>query len=131
MLFYVTRHGSESLLAFIASVSRVEWMRSSERRSRPSGLYGGLAVCAALDPMPNHELAAIIERACEMLDRYLDIIPEDGGCDEGPGYWNMAGGSLMDFLEFLEKLTGGDSLKANIQLVYNNARLGAAIAAEL
>ena len=73
-------------------------------------ILSNILVCAALDPMPNHELAAIIERACEMLDRYLDIIPEDGGCDEGPGYWNMAGGSLMDFLEFLEKLTGGDSV---------------------
>ncbi len=34
-------------------------------------------------------------------------------------------------LDRIQKLTGGDSLKANIQLVYNNARLGAAIAAEM
>ena len=34
-------------------------------------------------------------------------------------------------LDKIQKLTGGDSLKANIQLVYNNARLGARIAAEL
>ena len=34
-------------------------------------------------------------------------------------------------LDKIQKLTGGDSLKANIQLVYNNARLGAQIALEL
>ena len=34
-------------------------------------------------------------------------------------------------LDKIQKLTGGDSLAANIQLVYNNARLGAKIAAEL
>ena len=34
-------------------------------------------------------------------------------------------------LDKIQKLTGGDSLKANIQLVYNNARLGAKIASEL
>jgi pseudouridine-5'-phosphate glycosidase len=34
-------------------------------------------------------------------------------------------------LDKIQKLTGGDSLKANIQLVYNNARLGAKIAAAL
>ena len=34
-------------------------------------------------------------------------------------------------LDKIQKLTGGDSLKANIQLVFNNARLGARIAAEL
>ena len=34
-------------------------------------------------------------------------------------------------LDKIQKLTGGDSLKSNIQLVFNNARLGAAIAQEL
>ena len=34
-------------------------------------------------------------------------------------------------LDKIQKLTGGDSLKSNIQLVFNNARLGAAIATEL
>ncbi|MGI6027995.1 MAG: pseudouridine-5'-phosphate glycosidase [Candidatus Heteroscillospira sp.] len=34
-------------------------------------------------------------------------------------------------LDKIQKLTGGDSLASNIQLVFNNARLAAAIAAEL
>lgn len=34
-------------------------------------------------------------------------------------------------LDKIQKLTGGSSLQANIQLVYNNARLGALVAAEL
>ena len=34
-------------------------------------------------------------------------------------------------LDKIQKLTGGDSLKSNLQLVFNNARLGAAVAAEL
>ncbi len=34
-------------------------------------------------------------------------------------------------LDKIQKLTGGSSLNANIQLVYNNARLGAAVAIEL
>ena len=34
-------------------------------------------------------------------------------------------------LDKIQKLTGGDSLKANIQLVYNNAKLGAKIAKAL
>ncbi|MDO5435644.1 MAG: heparinase II/III family protein [Clostridia bacterium] len=52
-------------------------------------------------------LAALLERACVMLDRYLDIMPEDGGCDEGMGYWNLAGGMLLDCAELLENVTGG------------------------
>ena len=52
-------------------------------------------------------LCAILERGCRMLDRYLDCLPADGGCDEGPGYWSMAGGALLDCLELLERVTGG------------------------
>ncbi len=48
-----------------------------------------------------------IKRAMRMLDRYLAVMPADGGCDEGAGYWNMAGGSLLDCLEHIYFLTGG------------------------
>ena len=34
-------------------------------------------------------------------------------------------------LDEIQKITGGDSLEANIRLVYNNARLASAIAVEL
>ena len=52
--------------------------------------------------------AALIERACMMLDRWLNVVPEDGGCDEGAGYWNMAGGAFLDCLMALESLCGAD-----------------------
>lgn len=53
-------------------------------------------------------LSALLERACAMLDRWLACVPEDGGCDEGAGYWNMAGGALLDCLDVLERVTGGE-----------------------
>jgi hypothetical protein len=43
----------------------------------------------------------------ETLDRFLDPYPADGGCDEGPGYWNRAGGTVFDCLEILHSATGG------------------------
>ena len=51
---------------------------------------------------------ALVERACMMLDRWLCCVPEDGGCDEGAGYWNMAGGAFLDCLMALEGLCGVD-----------------------
>ena len=51
---------------------------------------------------------ALVERACMMLDRWLDCVPEDGGCDEGAGYWNMAGGAFLDCLMALESMCGVD-----------------------
>ena len=70
-------------------------------------ILSNILVCAVLDPMPAVELAALLTRACGMLDRYLDVIPADGGCDEGAGYWNMAGGALLDCLTLMERITGG------------------------
>lgn len=52
--------------------------------------------------------AELVSRACMMLDRWLACVPEDGGCDEGAGYWNMAGGAFLDCLMALERLCGVD-----------------------
>lgn len=64
-----------------------------------------LAACAWMED--KLRLAALLERGMAMLDRYLAVIPADGGCDEGPGYWSMAGGALLDCLALLEHATGG------------------------
>ena len=85
------------------------WMgfRRKDLNNWTPWILSNIMVCAVYDPMPRARLAALLERACGMLDRYLDTLPEDGGCDEGAGYWNMAGGALLDCLEILEKVTGG------------------------
>ncbi len=41
------------------------------------------------------------------LDQLLNSYPKDGGCDEGPGYWDRAGGSLFDCLELLDSASNG------------------------
>ncbi|MBQ2947742.1 MAG: heparinase II/III family protein [Clostridia bacterium] len=51
--------------------------------------------------------AEIVARAMRMLDSYLAIMPADGGCDEGAGYFNMAGASLLDCLESVYLATEG------------------------
>jgi len=47
------------------------------------------------------------DRACRMLDTWLDVVPQDGGCDEGTWYYNMAAAALLDALELLERATEG------------------------
>ncbi|MEG1923860.1 MAG: pseudouridine-5'-phosphate glycosidase, partial [Clostridia bacterium] len=44
---------------------------------------------------------------------------------------NLPEDSVKDNQDKIQKLTQGKSLKANIELVYNNARLAADIAVEL
>jgi hypothetical protein len=50
---------------------------------------------------------ASVHKALRCLDIFLASYPADGGCDEGPGYWDRAGGSLFDCLELLRSASGG------------------------
>ncbi len=56
------------------------------------------------DPDRRQQIAHKMMRS---LDGFLKFHPTDGGCDEGPGYWGHAGGSLLDCLEVLHSATGG------------------------
>ncbi len=46
-------------------------------------------------------------KIAESLDKYYESYPQDGGCDEGPGYWGRAGASFFESLEILHDFTGG------------------------
>ena len=48
-----------------------------------------------------------VAKSLRSLDQFIEPYPEDGGCDEGPGYWGRAAASLFDCLEILESATGG------------------------
>ncbi len=48
-----------------------------------------------------------VSYAMTLLDRFAATYPEDGGCDEGPGYWNEAGAALFDAAELIYDATGG------------------------
>jgi len=51
--------------------------------------------------------AQAVEKAIGILDRFLAGYFPDGGCDEGPSYWTVAGASLFDCLELLYSATQG------------------------
>ena len=48
-----------------------------------------------------------IEKMFTEIQHYYDALPADGGCDEGPGYWDRAGASLFEFVYQLKQATGG------------------------
>ncbi len=55
----------------------------------------------------NGRLADLVHRLLGPLERFIARYGDDGGCDEGPGYWNHAAGSLLTCLELLHSRTGG------------------------
>ena len=43
----------------------------------------------------------------DCMDAFFNSYPEDGGCDEGPGYWDRAAASLYECLMLLDRATNG------------------------
>lgn len=82
------------------------------------GLGGGMLVT---NPIPD-EYAMDLSYINKNIDEAIAEANEKG----------IHGKETTPFLlDKIQKLTGGDSLKANIQLVYNNAKLGAQVAAAM
>ena len=59
----------------------------------------------------NKKRSEMLYYAMRSVDRYVNGLGEDGGCDEGPHYWNAAGGCAFDCLEWIAK---GTNNKVNI-----------------
>jgi Heparinase II/III-like protein len=74
-----------------------------------------------LDSRPQ-DIALTFGRAVGALDRYLDAVPDDGGCDEGINYWWRAGGSLFECLATLASACGDDYGVFEIQKIRAMAR---------
>ncbi len=70
-------------------------------------IVSNVLLAASMEMGDRVRLAQLMERAAPMIDRWLDVMPEDGGCDEGTAYYNVAGGALLDCLEILERETHG------------------------
>ena len=48
---------------------------------------------------------AAVEKILRCLDNFLCGYGDDGGCDEGPGYWGVAAAALFDCLDLLYAAT--------------------------
>jgi Heparinase II/III-like protein len=48
-----------------------------------------------------------VQKITLCLDKFINTYPDDGGCEEGPGYWNVAAGAMFDSLELFYSATSG------------------------
>ena len=63
--------------------------------------------CVLLMETDRQKRADNIYKVMRSIDKFINDYHEDGGCDEGPSYWNHAGGKLFEALELLCTVTGG------------------------
>jgi hypothetical protein len=60
-----------------------------------------------------------VEKLVMSLDQFINVYPNDGGCDEGPSYWGRAGASLYQCLDLLKRATNGKFDVYDNQVVKN------------
>ena len=95
--------------ADVAAIAKVKW---------DMGLEGGMLIG---NPVPE-EYAMDFEKMSAVIDKAMAAAEEAG----------VKGKNITPFLlAHIVELTGGDSLKTNMQLAFNNARTAAKIAVEL
>ena len=86
------------------------WMGFGERKNvnnwNPWINSNWLAAVLLLESDPRRRTASVY-KIMRSLDNFINIYPDDGASDEGPGYWGRAGASLFDNLELLRSATNG------------------------
>lgn len=63
-----------------------------------------------------------IYKTMASVDLFINSYADDGGCDEGPSYWGVAGGKLFDYLNLLKENTKGRIDIFDNELVRNIGR---------
>jgi hypothetical protein len=86
------------------------WMGFGERKNvnnwNPWINSNWLTAVLLLEDDPQVRIASVY-KIMRSLDNFINIYPDDGASDEGPGYWGRAAASLFDNLELLRSATNG------------------------
>lgn len=81
-----------------------------------------LLACTLLEEKDGKTREQLLLKIAASADRFLFFYAPDGGCDEGPGYFNVAGGSVLDILELLLLATNGQLSLYHEPLIQNMAK---------
>lgn len=65
----------------------------------------------------NQKRTEAVTKILSVLDQFVNPYPQDGGCDEGPGYWGAAAASLYDNIAMLNLATNN-----SFTYVYNDEK---------
>ncbi len=98
------------------------WMASNANGRRPNNwnpwICSNWLNTALLLEKDDNRRTDMVYRILNVLDQFLNPYPQDGGCDEGPGYWNAASASLFDNIDMLNEAT-----KNSFQYVYEDEKV--------
>lgn len=100
------------------------WMGLDSTDQRPMNNWnpwcnsGCLTAILLMEEDEDQRIQAVA-KCMKSLDQFIKVYCEDGGCDEGPNYWETAGGSLFDCLDLLYGASSGKINIYDVPLIQN------------
>lgn len=68
--------------------------------------YNVLVTASLLENDPER-LGKVVEKTARSVDQFINYYKPDGACEEGPAYWDHAGGKMLEYLDLLKQLSRG------------------------
>ena len=93
------------------------WMHAAH--NWPTGITMNILTAAAATVSDMQIRERVVEKAFWVLDNFTSGMPEDGTCDEGPGYWAAGAGGLFQAMLILDDMSCGKIDVYNDPMVRN------------
>ena len=110
------------------AVERDYWWKTAGMNWNPWICSNWLA-CVLICEKNEARKAEAIRQIRQATQAFIDAYPEDGGCDEGPGYWDRAAASMFEIMRLLDfEPTGVRSQETGVMRQESKVRRMAAYA---
>lgn len=83
------------------AIERDYWWKTAGMNWNPWICSNWLA-CILICEKDETRKATAIAQIKKATQAFIDAYPEDGGCDEGPGYWDRAAASMFEIMRLLD-----------------------------
>ena len=83
------------------AVERDYWWKTAGMNWNPWICSNWLA-CVLICEKDEARKTEAIRQIRQATQAFIDAYPEDGGCDEGPGYWDRAAASMFEIMRLLD-----------------------------
>ncbi|SHK58791.1 heparinase II/III family protein [Xylanibacter ruminicola] len=99
----------------IPAVANNYWWKTAGMNWNP-WICSNWLTCVLICEKDETRKAEAIAQIKKATQAFIDAYPEDGGCDEGPGYWDRAAASMFEVMRLLNY--GADNPKVRKMAAY-------------
>ncbi len=102
------------------ALARDYWWKKAGMNWNP-WICSNWLTCVLLCEKDEARKAKAIGQITKATQAFIDAYPEDGGCDEGPGYWDRAAASMFEVIRLLSEYSDHSEFSENAEKIRNMA----------